>query len=192
MADTEAIFLNMKDEIERAASIQEAEILEEIKQIREEAYASIKGEAKREADMRMDQEIKDLKSQNAFHISNTQKEMSKKLREKRDGYVDALFSDVKKRLIEYTESEDYMTFLIKKRDQIIDELGECVLYVNNKDLRYKDDLANDQVKEIKSDSTISIGGLRGSNDSLVVDESLDHKLETEKEWFYTHSGLVIK
>ena len=46
---------------------------------------------------------------------------------------------------------------------------------------------------ILADESIRIGGLKVMNQSsgIFMDETLDSRLEDQKPWFYSHSGLVI-
>ena len=43
------------------------------------------------------------------------------------------------------------------------------------------------------DSTIKIGGLKGINSlaTLLIDDTLDSRLESQKKWFEENSGLYI-
>jgi len=46
---------------------------------------------------------------------------------------------------------------------------------------------------ILADEAIKIGGIKVMNQSsgIFLDETLDSRLEDQKPWFYSHSGLTI-
>ena len=48
-------------------------------------------------------------------------------------------------------------------------------------------------KEIKTDGSIILGGCKGINDknSMRADDTLDSRLEAQRELFYEKSGLSI-
>ena len=47
--------------------------------------------------------------------------------------------------------------------------------------------------EVKSSKEIKIGGITGRSASLglIADETLDTKLDGQREWFYQNSGLRV-
>ena len=56
MQNIDQVFLYMKDEIERQAKSEEQAILNEVKALEDEAYESMKVEAKKDADLKLKQE----------------------------------------------------------------------------------------------------------------------------------------
>lgn len=198
MQNIDQVFLYMKDEIERAAKSEEKAILDEVKALEDEAYESMKIEAKRDADLRLKQELEEIQSQAATEISESHIERTKKLIEKRDEYVNTIFKNVKDELIDFTLTSDYKDFMIKKAKKTIDIFSneDFIILVNKKDLVLKDDLMNlsKHIVDVKESTDIVIGGLIGENPNslLVIDETLDFALKNQKEWFYKNSGLIIK
>lgn len=87
MQNIDQVFLYMKDEIEREASNEEKAILDEVKALEEDIYESMKAEAQKDADLKMKQEIEEMTSNASTEISESHIERTKKLIEKRDGYV---------------------------------------------------------------------------------------------------------
>ena len=49
------------------------------------------------------------------------------------------------------------------------------------------------IASFSKDSTIKIGGLKGINSlaTLLIDDTLDSRLESQKKWFEENSGLYI-
>lgn len=198
MQNIEQVILYMKDEIEREAQLEEKAILEEVKALEKEAYESMRIEAKKDADLRLKQELEEMESNAAIEISESHIERTKKLIEKRDEYVSTIFKSAKDKLIDFTNSKDYQDFMINKAKKIVDmfDMAECIVYVSSKDIAFKDQLMKlySNILDVKEDKNIIIGGLIGENvkSLLTIDETLDFALKNQKEWFTKNSGLTIK
>ena len=93
MQNIDQVFLYMKDEIERQAKSEEQAILNEVKALEDEAYESMKAEAKRDADLKLKQEEEEMSSNASAEISESHIERTKKLIEKRDEYVKTIFDE---------------------------------------------------------------------------------------------------
>ena len=197
MQNIDQVFLYMKDEIERQAKNEEKFILDEVKALEEEAYESMKAEAKKDAELRLKQEEEEMSSNAASEISESHIERTKKLISKRDEYVKAIFDQARKELIDFANSDEYASFMDEKIKKISESFNEdSIMYVNSKDLGMKDELLKAFGKTIKVEVSedITIGGFIVVNKEahLVVDETLDFALENQKEWFNKNSGLIIK
>lgn len=114
MQNIEQVFLYMKDEITSAASKERDAILEEVKRLEEQAEQQMYDEAKRDADLQMNQELSEISSTAAAEISESHSERTKKLIAKRDEYVNIIFTRAKEQLVEFTNSAEYTDFLVKK------------------------------------------------------------------------------
>ena len=198
MEKKEQVFLYMKEEIERLASLEEEKILAEAKELEAEAYQQIKAEAKKDADALLAKELVEISSNASVEASLSQEEKTKKLVETREAYVTKIFKEAKNRLNEFVNSEGYKMYLIKHMEKIssLYQMSDSILKLRQNDTKYADDL----VKAYKIDLSvevsdeIKIGGfiIENKATNVVVDESLDTALENQKEWFYKTSGLMIK
>ena len=198
MQNIDQVFLYMKDEIEGQAKQEEQAILDEVKALEDEAYESMKAEAKRDADLRLKQEEDEMSSNASAEISESHIERTKKLIEKRDEYVKNIFDEAYKQLIAFASSQDYLPFMIEKVKKVATQMNQphSVLYVNEKDLSLQKNLveAFGQDIQVEASDDIQIGGfiIENKESSLVVDETLDFALNNQKEWFNKNSGLIIK
>ncbi len=198
MQNIDQVFLYMKDEIERQAKNEEKSILDEVKALEDEAYESMKAEAKRDADLKLKQEEEEMSSNASAEISESHIERTKKLIEKRDEYVKDIFTKARNELIAFSESKDYASFMKAKIEKVAaDFTGErAVMYVASKDLAMEKELVKAFGHDIKVEANddITIGGfiIEDKESSLVVDETLDFALDNQKEWFNKNSGLIIK
>ena len=198
MEKKEQVFLYMKEEIERLASLEEEKILAEAKELEAEAYQQIKAEAKKDADALLAKELVEISSNASVEASLSQEEKTKKLVETREAYVTKIFKEAKNRLNEFVNSEGYKMYLIKHMEKIssLYQMSDSILKLRQNDTKYADDLVKaygiDLTVEVSDE--IKIGGfiIENKATNVVVDESLDTALENQKEWFYKKSGLMIK
>ncbi len=198
MEKKEQVFLYMKEEIERLASLEEERILAEAKQLEEEAYNQIKAEAKKDAEALLAKELAEISSSASVEASLSQEEKTKKLVVKRDEYVTNIFKEAKDKLVTFVSSKDYQKYLIKHMEEIckLYQMEDSILELREEDMKYKDELieAYGIALEVKTSDKIKIGGfiIKNKVTNVVVDESLDSALESQKDWFYKTSGLMIK
>ena len=198
MEKKEQVFLYMKEEIERLASLEEEKILAEAKELEAEAYQQIKAEAKKDADALLAKELVEISSNASVEASLSQEEKTKKLVETREAYVTKIFKEAKNRLNEFVNSEGYKMYLIKHMEKIssLYQMSDSILKLRQNDTKYADALVKaygiDLTVELSDE--IKIGGfiIENKATNVVVDESLDTALENQKEWFYKTSGLMIK
>ncbi|MEG0684610.1 MAG: V-type ATP synthase subunit E [Coprobacillus sp.] len=198
MQNIDQVFLYMKDEIERQALGEEKAILSEVQTLEDEAYESMREEAQKDADLKLKQDLAEMSSQASSEISESHIERTKKLIEKRDGYVKAIFDEAKNKLVEFTKSKDYASYMKEKVEEVAKSFNEdnSVLYLTENDLSLGKELAKAFGKdiEVKVSEDIIIGGfiIENKASSLVVNETLDSALNNQKEWFNKNSGLIIK
>ena len=198
MQNIDQVFLYMKDEIERQAKNEEKAILDEVQALENEAYESMKAEAKRDAELRLKQEVDEMSSQASTEISESHIERTKKLIAMRDKYVKDIFAKAKDELIAFTKSDEYLPFMQAKIKKVANhfEGTNTVMFVNAQDLKMKEDLMKAFGKSLKVEVSddIIIGGfiIEDRESALVVDETLDFALKNQKEWFNKNSGLIIK
>ena len=198
MQNIDQVFLYMKDEIERQAKNEEKAILDEVQALENEAYESMKAEAKRDAELRLKQEVDEMSSQASTEISESHIERTKKLIAMRDKYVKDIFAKAKDELIAFTKSDEYLPFMQAKIKKVANhfEGTNTVMFVNAQDLKMKEDLMKAFGKSLKVEvsDNIIIGGfiIEDRESALVVDETLDFALKNQKEWFNKNSGLIIK
>lgn len=178
-----------ENERKNAVAELEAKKAEELKKAEKLASA--------DAERRVRKLLSDAKSKITSEYAVKNLEAQGKVFKKRDAMVTEVFDRAQKKLVEYTLSEDYGAKLISDAKEIADTFGDnaCVIYLSNKDLKYADDIMSvfNSSVEIKEDITIRIGGVRGFCDSLklVADNTLDSKLEAQKEWFVENADLRI-
>ena len=117
---------------------------------------------------------------------------------KREEIINNVIDAVKTRLVDFTHSDGYEEWLVKKTAAAVKEAGEGgkVIYVTDDDMRYADKL-----KAVEGEITVEsasesgfMGGVRVYNADrhISVDYSFKELLLDEKQSFLKNSGLVIR
>ncbi len=198
MQSKEQIFLYMKEEIERLAKKEEEQILSEAKELEQEAYESMKAEAKADSSAQLNKELAEISSQASVEAAANLETRTKQLVEKRDGFVADIFNEAKEKLVSFASGNEYHDYLVNRVSAVSKEyqMENCVLKVREADQALKDELvkAYQLPVEVEVSQDILIGGfiLENKTTHVVVDESLDFALESQKDWFYKTSGLMIR
>ena len=130
-----------KEEIQRVSDIQISGIEREIEQIRKKTIASLEQSAQTEAGMLRETELREKQSEHAIALSRLHEDTNRKLMAKRKELNEAVFDEVKQRMLAYCESEAYKTMLLDKLDKLAEHAQEhAVLHMAKKDERYVNDM----------------------------------------------------
>lgn len=198
MYNKEQVFLYMKDEIEALANEEAVKILKEAKKLETDAKLEVEAEAKQDAKIQLEKELAELSSKASLDLSNENVEKTKQLVEKRNEYVANIFEDAKQKLLAFVDGSQYQEYLLNKLNKMntLYSFEKAILYVKQKDLGLKDMLVKAYGKPVSVEVSdqIVIGGflLEDKVLNIVVNETLDFALENQKDWFYQHSGFMIK
>lgn len=198
MENKEQVFLYIKDEIEKIASKEEEDILNEAKMLEKEAYAQIEAEAKNDANHQLEKELAAISSNASIEAAAQLEMRTKKLVEKREEYVEKIFTEAKDKIVSFVKGNQYKDFLINHIKKVSEEyqMSDSILYLRSEDMIYKDELkkAYEFDIDVRENDQIQLGGFIIENPTthVVVDETLDFALASQKDWFYKKSGLMIK
>ena len=109
-----------------------------------------------------------------------------------------IFKMAENKLISYSSTKEYKAKLFESAQNIATLFGNnsCVIYINEKDLDSADKLNEifDSKAEILTDNkSVKLGGIKAfcKELSIVADETLDSKLEAQREWFTENSSLSV-
>ncbi len=198
MQNGEELLAYFQKEINAEVEKEIAEIEAETKRLREDAYAKLEASSKREAEEKAEKEINELVLANAKEISRMQTKTNKQLISKRQELQDAIFAACREQLMDFTQTKDYQEWVNRKMAKIDPSMleGKAEISFNPRDQKLAQTCIDRLVKkvELKLNDDIQIGGfiLINYSQSIVLDESLDNRLAEQEEWFYNHSGLMIK
>lgn len=125
-------------------------------------------------------------------LSNAVLQTGAELAQKRSQITDEVFAACKEEILAFTNSENYGDFLKASMQNLLAMLhtDTATFLAAEKDVQQ----ANAVVPEgctVEVDDEILLGGLRAKVGSMQADDTLDGKLDLQKEWFLQHSGMSI-
>lgn len=188
----------MKKEIQRVSNIQIDELEQKINQIRQETTASLEEAAQIEAGLQVESELRELQSDYAIKVSRLHEETNRKLMQKRAELNEAIFDEMKNKLLTFCGSKEYEKMLNDRISHLTKEESyqNVCIHVAKKDEAYLDMLCKTYGNGCTGciDESIEIGGFLFicQDDGIVIDETLDNALEEQRQWFFENSGLFIK
>ena len=157
----------------------------EIKKTRRLARQNVRPVRSSEFD-RLNEEI------NAELSENETKEIEK-LVARRSEITEKVFAQAVEKIKAFAESDSYRGFIINSVSNIKAAIGDEAVII----LRPDDKKLEAEIKAlgnaVKYDEFIKLGGCKGENlrTAMTVDDTLDARLETEKQNFYSYSGLSL-
>lgn len=180
-----------------AANAKAAAFQKEEELFRKKALKVAKEDVLKELYNHTQEEIAELNLKSTRKVAQKESDQRHQLLLRREEITTSIFSQVQKRLKDYTETEQYQKDIIELAKDMASKypLDNAMVMVRKEDYFMAAELNKifSEKCRIMADGDIQIGGLRLMNQSvgIFVDESLDGKLEKQKPWFYAHSGLKI-
>ena len=112
---------------------------------------------------------------------------------------DEVFELAKEKLIAYAKTDQYVKSVEESAAKISEKLtaDDVIIKISEKDLKLKEQIikafGNTRKCEIQVSEDIVIGGITGQSRELglLIDETLDTKLDEQHEWFCENSGLKV-
>lgn len=149
--------------------------------------------AKENAERNAKVEVSKLSEESNTDSYKSRNEMMNQIVSKRNEIAGRVFDSVEKKVRDFTEKEEYKTFLENSVKAIIDAIGEeTVIYIRPEDEKYIDTISG-LCKGVELDKTIHLGGCKGVNEvrSMRADDTLDSRFVQQKKEFCSISGLSI-
>jgi V/A-type H+-transporting ATPase subunit E len=172
-------------------------ILAEIEEYRNVQMEKAEEDILHEAYIMIQNEISAIKSQQSRKVSLAELEGRRKFLKQREEIMGRVFQETSARILAYTGTADYATMLcetVKKSCGTLPE-GDLVIQVRPTDLPLADRLikACGRTAKVEGNSSITLGGyiLINSDKGVIIDETLDLKLMSQKDWFAASSGLTM-
>lgn len=186
-----------RDEISRVSELEIKDLDEEIEIIRTQTLSEMEANAKHDVDIACEQELRELQSEYATRQSRLHDETDRRLMRKRNELAEMIFSDVIKKIEEFTQSKEYEDLLRSRAKELSQyNYPNSCIYIREADKKYANAIKSEFTDSIKieCDDEIRFGGLRleSIESGIVVDETFDSLLNEQKEWFYHNSGLFVK
>ena len=188
---------NFLKAIKKYASAQKQAMQGEVKQLKTERLKEAEEKGKHDSDVLVKEKLTEERNRQTANLAAKTQEGQKKLYVERSAMTEEVFQTVAEKLSEYTLTEEYSKKLSNSAKEIAELFGDCpcVLYVKESDLEkadsFKSLFAGDV--SVQADKTIKLGGIKGFCESLgiIADETLDSKLDSQREWFYENAALSV-
>lgn len=179
------------------AEEQRSKILDEIEEYRKSQMEKAEEEILHDAYIMIQNEIASIKNKHSRKISLTELEGRRSLLLLREQLTGKVFDEAASRILAFTKTGEYKSYLcglVKNCCAAVPE-GSVEIKVKKDDLAFSDALiaASGRDAKVAESVGITIGGVLVSNPEkgVVVDETLDLKLSSQKDWFTSESGLSI-
>ncbi len=142
-------------------------------------------------------EVADIHTSATRTISRQESQARRELLLKREEITKNVFRQVRMQLLDYTRTPEYAQMVLRLGRRMAQRypLEGSVVLLRREDYHMAAELDGifGRKCRIQPDDTIRIGGLKLMNQSagIFVDETLDSRLEDQKPYFCSHSGLTV-
>lgn len=181
----EAINQDAKKRCDKIKQDVDAYIASELQKARVLAHEEVKAIKKAEYDK--------LNEQNNSSLSENEAGETKLLIERRTEITNEVFGSAVNGIEAFVNSDKYLGFLKESISKLQSAVGkDAVIILRPDDNKYESALS-EICSQIKYDESIKLGGCRAENMSehLAADDTLETRLNEEKQNFYKNSGLSI-
>ena len=188
---------NFLKAIKKYADNKRNTILSEVDNFKKEKIAEAKKKAEYDSEKLIKDKLEAKKNEQTSKIAKLMQEGQRKLFLERAEMTESVFKKAEEKLIEFTKTTKYSELLnnYAKNISALFDGKSCVIYINERDMAFADQIKTlfGGKAELCADKTIKIGGLKGYCEalSIVADETLDSKLNAQREWFFENSGLSV-
>lgn len=188
---------NFLKAIKKYANAQKSAMRGEVKQLKTERLKEAEEKAKAERDSLVKTKLTESRSRQTALLATKTQEAQRNLFVERIAMTDEVFKLAAEKLDDYTKTDAYSARLTESAKEIAALFGDkdCVLYLNERDLDKADELSRlfSGSTEVQADKTIKIGGVKGYCESMgiIADETLDSKLEAQRDWFSENAELSV-
>lgn len=188
---------NFLNAINKYAEEQRSKIQAEVEQFKKDELEKAETEILSDAYQLIQKEMAEMRLSISSELSREGMASRRELFEKRQSIMEEVFQKAAKKLEAYTHTDGYPKLLEQYASAIGRVLTQpgSILY-----LREADAPLSDRVKAafgadcaVQTVQDIKLGGLRGYNAQmgLIADETLDSKLEEQRDWFTEYSGMSV-
>lgn len=189
---------NFLKAIDKYAKEQQREIKAKANEFKIKELQRAEAEVLRDSYHLIQREMASMRKKIDGEVSKVEIEKKRALLSKRYKITENIFNEAKMKLIEFSKSKEYLNVLLKsvrKISEVFNDTDDTVFYVKKEDLAYEDDIKKEfpLTCKVKENKKIQIGGVLANSTKLGIniDETLDSKLENQREWFAENSNLSI-
>ena len=188
---------NFLKAIKKYASAQKKAMRGEVKQLKSERVNEAEQKGIRDSQNLIRAKLHETRNANTALLASKTLEGQKKLYIERAKMTDEIFRLASDKLRDYAQTEEYRQKLMGSAKAVAELFNgsDCVVYINERDMVNSGEIKSffGENIEIRADKTIKIGGVRGYCESMgiIADETLDSKLEAQREWFVENATLSV-
>ena len=183
--------------IKRYANAQKRALAGEVEQLKNERLKEAEATAKRDSERMKKEKLAETRNRVTAKRAKITQEGQRKLFLERSQMTAEVFSLAAEKLNDYIKTAEYRKKLKESAKAVAEVFDgcDCVLYLNERDLDFAGELKEffSGNVEVKADKTIKIGGIKGycACKGIIADETLDTKLEAQREWFVENAALSV-
>ena len=188
---------NFLKAINKYSKLERQKIQNDIETVREEELKKAEANGKKMAKDFIAKEYSAVKTAVTGQYAVKNLEAQGKVYKKREEITNSVFEKAFKKLKDFTSTPQYKDLLIKSAKEIADIFKEnsCVIFISENDNKFAQDIKAQFSGEVtvENDVAIKIGGIKGfcKDLKIVADNTLDSKLNSQKDWFTENSGLKV-
>ncbi len=183
--------------IKRYANAQKRALAGEVEQLKNERLKEAEATAKRDSERMKKEKLAETRNRVTAKRAKITQEGQRKLFLERSQMTAEIFNLAAEKLGDYIKTAEYREKLKESAKAIAEVFDgcDCVLYLNERDLQSAGELKSffSGNVEAEADKTIKIGGIKGycACKGIIADETLDTKLEAQREWFVENAALSV-
>ena len=188
---------NFLNAIKKYAKEQKNAMKGEVKQLKTERLKEAEEKAKYDSSRLVKEKLYEKRAKETAALASKTQEGQRRLFIERANMTEEIFGLVTDKLNAYTQTDNYSAKLIESSKEIakLFENEYCVIFVRESDMSKADEIKAQFPggADVKADKTIKLGGVRGYCESkgIIADETLDSKLEAQREWFCENAALSV-
>ncbi|MBC8584098.1 V-type ATP synthase subunit E [Youxingia wuxianensis] len=185
------------DEISSLAQEERLAISKQAEDFQEKELSRVKESIEQGAERKIQDDMDEIIESAKKQIAQFDNDQKQKLLNHREELIQRVFATVGKKLSEYTYTDKYEQEILAK----VTEAGANHSLENSIfQMTKRDSALYEKIKEafgmpceVKSDVTVEIGGFKLVNlqQGILIDETLDNRLQEQKRWFYQNCDLGV-
>ena len=188
---------NFLKAIKKYAGAQKKAMEGEVKQLKSERLKEAEEKAKRDSEALKKQKLNEVHNSQTAKLATKTQEGQKQLYIARAQMTEEVFKLASDKLKAYAQTDEYRAKLNDSAKAVAELFGgkDCIIYVNERDIAEAEQFKSlfSAGSEVKADKTIQIGGVKAYCESMgiIADETLDSKLDLQREWFVENAELSV-
>lgn len=144
----------------------------------------------------MQQRVRDIQWKYKRELTHKHLESIRRCLNLRNNLVEQLFGECEQKLKEFSSSDEYVEFLVKKANEAASgfDCDSAEFLLREQDIKYFEDLSKiTGIKKYSADKTNSLGGFKIVNKKagLLLDLTIEDKLKAERRRFYETSKFSV-